>query len=124
MNEVFIKAQKLKYSLYVRLLYCAKKGDSEAQYRLGRFYYNEEDYDEAEVWWEKAARNRHENAKRALLRLYRYELKHKYDNASTRVSYAEAKGRGVRNFYDPTASGVCGYPVYSDEYSNVHVSWE
>lgn len=61
--------------------------------------YDENCYDDAENYWEKAARNGHNRAKKALLNLYKNELKDKYDYTS-RTSYVEAKGRGCRNFYD------------------------
>ncbi len=80
--------------------------DSNEQYRLGRICYSMKSFDDAEYWWEQAARNHHVQAKQALLSLYRKELRNKY-NSSGRMSFNEAKGRRW-----PVSTGNCEVELY------------
>lgn len=73
----------------------AAKGNPDAQYKLGKFYYNKSNFKEAEKWWESAARNPttvSEMKERVVKRLNAKVFSDMY-NVVTRVSYATAVGR-------------------------------
>lgn len=73
----------------------AAKGNPDAQYKLGKFYYNKSDFKEAEKWWESAARNpltTSEIKDRVVKQLNAKGFSDMY-NVVTRVSYATAVGR-------------------------------
>lgn len=58
----------------------AEKGEPKALYKLGRIYYEQKYFDDAEDCWEKAAHQGHTEAEARLRKLYKNELKNKYNS--------------------------------------------
>lgn len=65
--------------------------DTITEYRMGYICYYNRDFDGAEYWWEKAARQHDLKSKKALLRLYDHELKYKYSYSKGPIPVAAVR---------------------------------
>ena len=79
-NEIIKRAE-----LVQKQKECKVNEDILSDFYRGQKCYNNRDFDGAEYWWEKAARTHDKKAKEALLKLYKKELKHKYDYSVLRI---------------------------------------
>lgn len=83
-----------KNSLFSLLKKDAANGNPTAQYELGKSYYEQKDFDDAEKCWEKAARQGHQTAKAKLEKLYKNELRDKYNSSGPVPMSASRATRG------------------------------
>ncbi len=97
-------ANKASYKYGVQLIENGKKTEelkylsqaANALYELGKEYYNEKDYDNAEWYWDGAARLKHKLAKKCLEKLYKNELKDK-DNSKGPTPMSASRMTAGRN---------------------------